>query len=240
MISRVLVAVLIGVAFSWQNHKILTRYTKNRQQETACHIWKRFFSSSKADGLSTEGHVERLASRQYHPDHSKPSSKGYTTRKVEQKKLVVTKHGVQGDYNHYRSVALQNTTDRAVSILTSDVMELIRSSKYDMSDGDLGENILVSGVPFDFFEPHQMYTFTSPSLDEKKHVIIEITGKMDPCANLCKLPCINDDSKPLHECVKNCQDLLALLDQKPGLRGWYAKVLQQGLIESESKVVRIK
>jgi MOSC domain-containing protein YiiM len=60
-------------------------------------------------------------------------------------------------------------------------------------------------------------------------VIIEITEPMEPCANLCKLPYINDPSLASpRERVARCQYLLEALGVKQGMRGWYAKVVSQG------------
>ena len=59
---------------------------------------------------------------------------------------------------------------------------------------------------------------------------MEITEAMEPCANLCKLPYINDPSlEPKHR-VGRCQYLISALGQKEGLRGWYAKIIEGGVI----------
>ena len=56
-------------------------------------------------------------------------------------------------------------------------------------------------------------------------------------ANLCKLPYINDPtiSSPM-ERVGRCQYLITALGQKEGLRGWYAKVVEGGVIRIGSAV----
>jgi MOSC domain-containing protein YiiM len=208
-------------------------------------------SNSKAAGV-----VVRLAARQFDADSSKPSSRSYTTRKVElasSKKAHITEEGVQGDYNHYRTVALKSTKDRAVSLLTSDVMAALRSHypKYVIENGDLGENILVDDVSFDFFQIGKRYKFVITPADENegssssssspssshKSVILEITEKMDPCANLCKLSYINDESLQPKQRIAGCQDFLQFLDRYDGYRGWYAKVIQEGTIQKGAKVV---
>jgi MOSC domain-containing protein YiiM len=213
-----------------------------------------FFFSKKSPPLDDKdvtavdttlvGKVVRLAAREYHPDHSKPSSRQYTTQKVEQQRVNVTAEGIAGDYNHYRSVALDATADRAVSILTTDSMEILRAYKYPARNGDLGENILVSGVTFSFFEIGQTYRFCnsendSPDDDDGSTVIVEITEPCIACANLCKLPYINDEKKVPKERLRTCQEFLQLLDEVPGRRGWYAKVLQEGTIVKDVYVCRV-
>jgi MOSC domain-containing protein YiiM len=211
-----------------------------------------------------DGRVVRLAARKYNPETSKPSSRQYTTRKDEFELLEVKQEGCQGDYNHYRTIAMKSTKDRAVSILTADVMASLRSTYYPLyqapqimiKDGDLGENILVDGVTFRFFEVGQRYCFDSSraaacaastvagSVSSKEQqpllqVILEITEPMEPCANLCKLPFINCDAIPPKERIQRCQDLILHLAKEDGYRGWYAKVVREGVICNGAKVTRM-
>lgn len=78
---------------------------------------------------SSSGKVIRTAARPYQQSTggSIPSSLYYTTRKPSLPMISISEAGVVGDYNHYRTVALKSTPDRAVSILTNDVSAYIRS-----------------------------------------------------------------------------------------------------------------
>ena len=194
------------------------------------------------------GAVLRLAARPFDTNSSRPSSRSYTTRKTELAKADISKAGVEGDYNHYRTVALKSTPDRAVSLLTYDVMEALRAEypTFKIENGDLGENIMVGGVSFDFFRIGQQYKFvpcelgvTQESITDEKLVILEITEKMEPCANLCKLSYINEESLQPKERIVRCQEFIRFLDRYDGYRGWYAKVVQEGTIPSGAKVVQI-
>jgi len=210
-------------------------------------------SAAAASRTVFVGRVVRIATKAYHADHSQPSSRQYTTRKVSQKTSIqVTAEGCTGDYNHYRTTALKNTPNRAVSILTTDALQVLRSYDYPVRDGDLGENVLVDGVAFDFFRVGEQYQFvntksSSSSSDDDDAdksatidvLVIEITEPMVPCGNLCKLPYINDDAKAPRERVQACQDFLSILNQPVGLRGWYAKVVQPGRIDPNARVVRV-
>ena len=198
-----------------------------------------------------DGQVVRTAARSYQPSGgSLPSSREYTTRKSSLPLISVSSAGVTGDYNHYRTTALKSTGNRAISILTKDVSSYIESLDHGFfakpgkgyTDGDLGENILVKGVDFNYFRIGQRYRFSVGSQRENNNsgdttattmedVIIEITEPMEPCANLCKLPYINDPGLPSpKERIKRCQYFIAALGQKEGLRGWYAMVVQGGVI----------
>ncbi len=193
-------------------------------------------SKSIGDNSLPIGYVSRLAARKFDDENSRPSSRFYTTRKDEQKEGIwVSKAGIRGDYNHYRTIALKGIPDRAVSLLTTDAMELLRSYGYPATDGDLGENILLDKVCYSFFEPGMQYRLKC----SENEVVLEITEPVIPCVNLCKLPYINNDSKTPKERIKGCQEFISLLDSKPGLRGWYAKVIKEGAIVPESVLTQV-
>lgn len=170
--------------------------------------------------------VTRLAARKYDKQASKPSSRNYTTRKNAYDSITVTADGVVGDYNHYRTVALDSTPDRAISILTTDVMTALQASSSfsSCSDGDLGENVLIQDIKFNDIQVGKQYQFGST-------VVVQVTEPMIPCANLCKLPFVNDENLAPKQRIVRCQALLEFLD-KPGdgFRGWYAKVIVPGVI----------
>ena len=163
-------------------------------------------------------------------------SRKYTTRKDEFEKLEVLESGIIGDYNHYRTTALGNTTDRAVSILTSDVIEILKDEKSPWSQiqsGDLGENLFVDGLFYYDFQVGKKIGIYDPKTrrDDESCVILEITEPIVPCANLCKLPFINNSTTDPKDRIKSCKHFIERLAQDDGLRGWYAKVLQSGAIE---------
>ena len=188
-----------------------------------------------------KGTVIRTAAKKFDASNSKPSSPLYTTRKDSQGQIIIRPQGVEGDYNHYRTIALSSTADRAISILTTDVFEQLKNVGYDkIGLGDLGENIYVDGVDYKFFELGKRYKFSkrdaedlSSSSNKKVQdgddgVIVEITERIEPCGNLCKLSFINDEALPPTERFENCKKFLLWLDQKDGLRGWYAKIIGDG------------
>jgi len=138
------------------------------------------------------------------------------------------------DHNHYRTIALDATPDRAVSILTQDVLELLQKQGWPkVSQGDLGENILVEGVDYTFFKVGQRYKFVQNEENAATSTtIVEITERIEPCGNLCKLSYINDESLPPKERFEGCKKFLLTLDAKEGLRGWYGRVIGNGGIVS--------
>lgn len=176
----------------------------------------------------TVGKVLRCGARKYDKDASKPSSRVYTTKKSEFPVISVSKSGVAGDYNHYRTTVLSSTEDRAVSILTYDVIRSLQNEgKFTVQPGDLGENILVDGLSFGFFQLGKRYRFGART-DNGEGLIVQITEPIVPCANLCKLPYINDDKLKPKDRIERCNDFLERLGRNDGLRGWYAKVVNEG------------
>ena len=135
---------------------------------------------------SCVGKVIRTAYRKNQGDKSKPGRPGYTTRKDSQPFIDIEPSGVSGDYNHYRTIALGSTPDRAVCILTSDVLAYVRDEPIfsRLQDGDLGENVLIDQLSYAFFEVGKMYRF-SKNEGGVDGAIIEITEPAVPCASEC-------------------------------------------------------
>lgn len=201
-------------------------------------------TSNEKNEASTFGTVVRTASKEYNQDQCSPQSSLYTTKKHSQLGINVNPQGVDGDYNHYRTMALSSTPDRAVSILTTDILQMLREDKAgwpQVRDGDLGENIYVNGIPYTFFQVGQRYEFSSSSsqgkndkqqgaaaADNNNKVIVEITERIEPCGNLCKLDFINIPNISVKERMEKCKAFLTWLDEKDGLRGWYGKVIGDG------------
>ena len=193
--------------------------------------------SNDSNPKSKYGKVIRTAVKGYDKEASTPASKLYTTKKESRSDIILKSEGVDGDYNHYRSTALSSTPDRAVSILTTDIVKMLKGAGWPkVSEGDLGENIYVDGIEYTFFEIGYRYKFSSSvSGNEKKiqqdDVIVEITERIEPCGNLCRLNYINDESLSPQERFENCKTFLLVLDEKDGLRGWYAKIIEGGRVK---------
>jgi len=102
--------------------------------------------------------------------------------------------------------------------------------------GDLGENLYVDGVEFAFFEVGKRYRFASMAAEDTGGVVVEITEKVEPCGNLCKLPYINDMQMQPKERLEKCKDFLFWLSQRDGLRGWYGRIIEGGTVKIGDKV----
>ncbi|MED5350257.1 MAG: MOSC domain-containing protein [Candidatus Thermoplasmatota archaeon] len=120
--------------------------------------------------------------------------------------LLITKLGAAGDINHYRLTKKNNEEDMAILVLSSQELEQLKQKGYDFLPGDLGENILIEGLPVDQIKPDMYLNFESG-------LSLQFSRICDPCSKLNQLP--NIGSKR----IKN------LLKDAMGLRGWYARVI---------------
>lgn len=124
--------------------------------------------------------------------------------------------GAEGDYNEYRSSVLKNTGARAVSIMTEDVLQQLQTERWPLLPGDLGENVLVAGVPYNFFSVGRSYLLGNS--------LVQITEPIAPCSNLCRLPAISEAA---------CLPLIKTLNRR---RGWYGRVLSAGHVATGDAV----
>lgn len=186
-------------------------------------------SKNPSEESSAVGRVVRCAARPHAGRASEPSNRDYTTRKNSLPLIHVTSKGVTGDYNHFRTVSLKSTGDRALSLVTTDASSAV-SRDFDLREGDLGENLLVDGLTHASFAPGRRYVLGGDDEESGGRVVeIEITERVVPCASLCRLEAVNREDLAPRQRVERCKDLLRALDAAPdGWRGWYAKIVGEG------------
>ena len=78
-------------------------------------------------------------------------SRGIPKRPVDE--LVITAEGVEGDFNRWRTEKAAGDPDQAVLLLSEDVLAELNAEGWPVGPGDLGENLLVSGLPADALTP---------------------------------------------------------------------------------------
>lgn len=69
------------------------------------------------------------------------------------------------------------------------------------SAGDLGENVFVEGIEYWTEEVGERY-------QPGEKVFVDITGPVEICANLCKLPYINNDMLAPKDRIERCFEFL--------------------------------
>lgn len=162
------------------------------------------------NSMNTDPCVHQVAIKDSH----KTNRKDRGPQKVKITKLNVRTEGCEGDYNDYRTKHKRSTNDRAVSIMTIKLLEILNEEGWPIMPGDLGENITVAGDIT--FEIGKIYSIGA--------VKIQITEDIEPCNKLMFLPYVGRDKK------------VEFLNMLKGRRGWYAKVLTEGIIVPGDKV----
>ena len=129
----------------------------------------------------------------------------------------VTFDGIVGDYNHFRSTKLEGTFDRALLFYTREHLAVLSADGWPVGPGDLGENILTEGIPYEAFDVGRRLIVGN--------IAVEITEACKPCWKLGSLPYVGEERQK--EFVK----------YMVGRRGWYAKILRPGNIKTHDPVL---
>jgi len=120
--------------------------------------------------------------------------------------FMLTAAGVTGDYNQYRSEVLRGAPERAVSILTTDILQALRREGWTgLGEGELGENVLVGEIPYEFFVVGGRYMLGSAT--------IQITEPIQPCKNLCRLPFLKAN-------LPRCTKFIGALMRRSEILSW--------------------
>ena len=153
--------------------------------------------------------------------------------------LKITKNGCIGfdtknieDYNHYRTInkKLMGTMDRAVSIVTIDIYNILNKiieekNKHftNIEIGSLGENLTLQNINYTDLERGKVI--------ELNGVILEITEPCIPCFRLSTITSIEQEYGVDWWKKKNNTEISNFINT-PGARGWYAKVLVEGNVKT--------
>jgi MOSC domain-containing protein YiiM len=143
--------------------------------------------------------------------HRKPQegrARGIPKRPVDQ--LTISAAGGEGDFNRWRTEKADGDPDQAVLLLGDDVLTRLRAEGWPVNPGDLGENLLVAGLPPDMLAPGVRL--------RAGEVELEISKRCDPCVVLYGLPYVGVERGP------------AFVRTLRGRRGWFARVIRGGVV----------
>ncbi len=149
--------------------------------------------------------------------HLKPQegrARGLPKRAVP--RLAITRDGVAGDFNRWRTEKANGDPDQAVLLLSEEILIGLRAEGWPVQAGELGENVTLAGLPPDALQPGAQV-----HLGE---VLLEVSKPCDPCTVLYSLPYVGTERGP------------AFLRTLQGRRGWFARVLRGGTVRPESPV----
>jgi MOSC domain-containing protein YiiM len=130
--------------------------------------------------------------------------------------LRVTSAGAEGDYNRWRTESAAGDPDQAILVMTREVLNGLVRDGWPVKPGDLGENFTLDGIAESALQPGVRLR-AGP-------LLLEVTKACDPCDVVYSLPYIGKERGP--EFVR------ALV----GRRGWYAKVLEGGVVTMGSAI----
>ncbi len=135
-------------------------------------------------------------------------SRGIPKRPVDE--LVITAEGVEGDFNRWRTEKAAGDPDQAVLLLSEEILTGLRAEGWPVGPGDLGENLLLAGLPADALTPGARL--------RAGEVELQISKRCDPCVVLYGLPYVGQERGP------------AFVRTMRGRRGWFARVVRGGVL----------
>lgn len=154
-------------------------------------------------------------------DKEKFQQTGYAgLPKFETSEAEITVSGVAEDYNDYRTKSKQSTPDRVVLIMTTDIMKQLETEGWPVLPGDIGENLTIDGISYESFKIGNKYRVGG--------VELQITEKCNPCTRLGNLSYVGET---------RVNEFIKLMKNR---RGWYAKVLKEGKVKKNDKIVQIE
>ncbi|MEC7760254.1 MAG: MOSC domain-containing protein [Candidatus Neomarinimicrobiota bacterium] len=136
-----------------------------------------------------------------------PGEVGLPKMPVDQ--VWVKKEGLEGDYNRAR-MKKGNDPDKAVMIISTDILDQLNQEGWPVKPGDVGENLTITNIDYKKIAAGQKYLIGEAE--------IEISFICEPCTNLYKLPYVGTQRGP--------EFMAAIMNR----RGWYARVLKEGLV----------
>ena len=141
-------------------------------------------------------------------------ARGLPKRAVPQ--LTITTDGVEGDFNRWRTEKANGDPDQAVLLLSEEILVALREEGWPVQAGELGENLTVAGLPLDALQPGVQVKLGG--------VVLEVSKACDPCTVLYTVPYVGVKRGP--EFVRTMM----------GRRGWFARVVQGGIVREGAAV----
>ncbi len=150
--------------------------------------------------------------------HRKPETRGeHGLPKPTVPSARVTFAGLEGDFNRWRHETQHDDSGMAILVVPKETLEQLNREGWPVRTGDLGENITSSGIPYDAFAPGRRFRVGDS--------VIEVTKACTPCDNLYLLPYVGPAKGP------------EFLRVMMGRRGWYAKVIREGVVRAGDPLV---
>ena len=144
----------------------------------------------------------------------RPGEHGLPKKPIDS--AFVSLAGVRGDYNRYRHEKRNDDPDMALLLMPIETIREINSEGWPIKPGDLGENLTTTGIPYSAFAIGKVFAVGD--------VRFQVSKACDPCDNLWLLPYVGREKGP------------AFLKTMLHRRGWYARVLREGLVRTGDRI----
>ena len=152
--------------------------------------------------------------------NAKPQTKGeHGLPKRPVASAIVSRAGVEGDFNVYRHEEQEDEPDQALMIMPIETIRELNDEGWPVRPGDLGENLTTSGIPYESFSIGK--TFIAGG------VRLQISKPCEPCTRLYSLPYVGKSKGP------------GFLKVMLGRRGWYARVVVEGRVRAGDSVTSV-
>ncbi|MFM7204785.1 MAG: MOSC domain-containing protein [Myxococcota bacterium] len=142
-----------------------------------------------------------------HTDKKAPSMP-----KMAVERATIQPEGLLGDFNQYRHKKVKDSPDMAVMLWPDEERAQLNLEGWPIQPGDIGENILTSGLPSNIWQD-------GTRLRVGEAVELELRERCEPCSNLAKLGYVGAQHKT------------AFIKCMVGRRGYYARVLSGGHVQ---------
>lgn len=141
------------------------------------------------------------------PDKTRPSMPKAPVETVE-----VLPTGLVGDFNVFRHRKLKDTPDMAIMLWPDEERVQLNQEGWPVQPGDIGENVLTSGLPPEIWQDGTRLRLGS-------EVEVELSERCEPCNNLAILPYVGKKGQT------------SFLKATTGRRGYYGRVLRAGSVK---------
>jgi MOSC domain-containing protein YiiM len=160
-------------------------------------------AEARASSPATRGLVTGLHLKPEVPsEHGLPKPSVLETR--------IRRSGLEGDFNRYRHEEKRDDEGMAVLLMPRETIEELNREGWPVRPGDLGENVVSSGIAYNAFAPGRHVAIGE--------ALLEISKPCTPCDNLYLLPYVGSGRGP------------AFLKTMVDRRGWYARVIREGAV----------
>ena len=144
--------------------------------------------------------------------------RGLPKLSIEEARL--SREGVEGDFNRYRTDKKGGSLDRAVLVMPWEALQVLRQEGWPVKPGDIGENITTEGIPYEALQLEQRYRLGTSA-------VVQIAEICNPCVNLALLDYVGQD---------RVTEFMRILK---GRRGWYARVLEEGTVRRGDSIEQV-